>query len=433
VMDTAPSVLIVSPGEGATTIEGGQLTLSAQASDNVQVSQIVWSLNGASESPVFTPPFEKTVSVPIDITSLNIQVTATDNIGQTGSAARTITVLTDPPPTVVITSPIAGASVTEGSQLTLSATATDNAQVNRFTWTVNGVEQTPIFSPPYDKVVMVPLDVTFLTIEGVAMDNLGRNGVATRTITVIPAPKTTVIGRVVSNLGQPISGAMVTVFVQYTAVSQIDGTFSIPDVPTVLGSISAAVQVPIGGSIRTGVSASVTPVDNGITDVGDITIAGAAVADLYPGPKISIDAAAYVAVGDFNRDGILDIAAPNISTNDVWVFLATSSGTFQTEQRFPTGNLPWAIAAADLNSDGFLDLVTTNGSSDDVSVLLGIGNGAFQAHQRFATGDFPYSVALVDLNGDGFSDIVVANANSSDVSILLGHGNGAFQSEQRLS
>src|SRR5689334_9923317 len=46
VLDTPPSVAILSPTESTRTMEGAQLTLSAQAVDNVRVSQVVWSLNG---------------------------------------------------------------------------------------------------------------------------------------------------------------------------------------------------------------------------------------------------------------------------------------------------------------------------------------------------------------------------------------------------
>ncbi|HUR71261.1 MAG TPA: FG-GAP-like repeat-containing protein, partial [Candidatus Limnocylindrales bacterium] len=433
ITDSAPAVAIVTPAEGSSTIENGQVTLTAQAADNVQVTQVSWTLNGVPGPVVTSAPYQAIITTPINITSLNIQATATDSVGQTTSASRAITVLADPPPMVVITSPLAGATVLEGSQLNLSANATDNVQVAQFVWTVNGVEQNPIFSSPYEKIVNVPLGITSLTILGKAIDNLGRSTTATRTVTVLATPKTTVIGRVVSNLGQTIAGASVSVFVQYTALSQNDGSFTISNVPTNQGNISATAQAIIGGSTRTGVSASVPPVVGATTNVGDIVIAGSAIADLYPAPIIGIDAAAYLAVTDLNGDGILDIVAPNISTSDVWVFLGTGAGTFQTEQRFPAGNSPWAIAAADLNGDGILDLVTTNTSTDDVSVLIGNGNGTFQSQQRFPVGDFPYSVALSDLNGDGRRDIIVANQNSNDVSVLLGNGNGTFQPQQRYS
>src|SRR5688500_5613758 len=304
VTDTSPSVLVLSPAEGATTMEGAQLTLAAQAADNVQVTQVVWSLNGANESPMFAPPYQRIVTVPINITLLTIAATATDSVGQTSSATRTIAVQPDPPPTVVITSPPTGTTVEEGSQLTLTAQATDNVQVIRLTWTVNGVEQTPNFTPPYERVVTVPIGARSVTIEGSAIDNLGRAGTATRTLTVTAAPRTTVVGRVITSAGQPIVGATVRVFTQYVSQSLADGTFNIPQVPTVLGAISATAEVQQGSTTLTGVSASVPPVANGTTNVGDITIASGAVADLYPGHRIAIDAEATLTVVDQKVDGV---------------------------------------------------------------------------------------------------------------------------------
>src|SRR6266540_3828415 len=432
VTDTAPSVLILSPAEGVTTMEGVQLTLSAQAADNVQVTQVVWSLNGVAETPVFTPPYQKVVKVPVNITTLSIAATATDSVGQTSTATKTITVQPDPPPTVVITSPPAGSTAEEGTQLALAAQATDNVEVRQFTWTVNGVEQNSNFTPPYERVVTVPIGLSSLTIVGAAIDNLGRTGTATRTITVTATPRTTVIGRVITSAGQAIAGATVRAFSQYISQSQTDGTFSISQVPTVLGPITVTAEVQQGTSTLTGVSASVPAVANAITNVGDVTIASGAVADLYPGPRIAIDAAAYLAVVDLNGDGILDIAAPNISSNEVFVFLGIGNGIFQTEQRFATGNSPWSIAVGDLNADGIKDIVTTNTASDDISVLLGNGNGTFQAHQRLTTGTVPWWVAVADLNGDAIPDIVTVNSDADDVSVLLGNGGGTFQPQQRI-
>ena len=68
-----------------------------------------------------------------------------------------------------------------------------------------------------------------------------------------------------------------------------------------------------------------------------------------------------------------------------------------------------SVAVADVNGDGKPDLVVANYGSNTVSVLLGNGNGTFQAQQTFATGTIPYSVAVADVNGDGKPDLVVAN------------------------
>src|SRR5712692_12044563 len=48
-----------------------------------------------------------------------------------------------------------------------------------------------------------------------------------------------------------------------------------------------------------------------------------------------------------------------------------------------------AIALGDFNGDGLADLATANARSNDVSVLLGRGDGTFAAPRNFAVGQFP--------------------------------------------
>jgi len=50
---------------------------------------------------------------------------------------------------------------------------------------------------------------------------------------------------------------------------------------------------------------------------------------------------------------------------------------------------------------------------------LNNGNGTFQKQQTFASGLVPYSMTMADMNGDGMADLAVANANSATVSVLL--------------
>ena len=66
------------------------------------------------------------------------------------------------------------------------------------------------------------------------------------------------------------------------------------------------------------------------------------------------------------------------------------------------------VAIGDINGDGKLDIVTRNRGSRAVSVLLGNGNGTFQPETTSRPGD-PRSVAIGDVNGDGKPDLVVAN------------------------
>jgi tetratricopeptide (TPR) repeat protein len=135
----------------------------------------------------------------------------------------------------------------------------------------------------------------------------------------------------------------------------------------------------------------------------------------------------FVASGDFNGDGILDLATANQADNSVSVLLGNGDGTFQPAVSYAAGSEPSCVVVADFNGDGKLDLAVANYSSDNVSVLLGNGNGTFQAAAEYNTQSGSLSLAVSDFNGDGIPDLVVANALSATVSILLGNGDGTFQ------
>jgi len=122
------------------------------------------------------------------------------------------------------------------------------------------------------------------------------------------------------------------------------------------------------------------------------------------------------AVGDFNGDGIPDLAVANVSSDNVTILLGNGSGGF-TEAAgspFAAGTSPYSVAVADFNGDGTCDLVVANRSSNNVTVLLGNGSGGFTAAtgSPFAVGTGPWSVAVGDFNGDGKPDLVVANSST---------------------
>lgn len=135
-----------------------------------------------------------------------------------------------------------------------------------------------------------------------------------------------------------------------------------------------------------------------------------------------------VTVGDLNRDGKLDLAVANITSNTVSVLLNTTAPgaatpSFAAKQDFATGDGPVSVTVGDLNGDGKLDLVVANLIST-VSVLFnatvaGAPTSNFTVKQDFATGDGPRSVAVGDLNGDGKLDLAVVNFNFDTVSVLL--------------
>jgi hypothetical protein len=138
-----------------------------------------------------------------------------------------------------------------------------------------------------------------------------------------------------------------------------------------------------------------------------------------------------LAVGDFNRDGNLDLAVVNNNSNQsgtVSILLGNGDGTFQPHVDYPVGIGPYSVAVGDFDRDGKLDLVVVNYAFVyTASVLLGNGDGTFRPQVTYPVGTQPDSVAVADLNGDGKLDLAVSSFFDGTVSVLLGNGDGTFQ------
>ena len=139
-----------------------------------------------------------------------------------------------------------------------------------------------------------------------------------------------------------------------------------------------------------------------------------------------------VAVGDFNKDGLLDIAVSYLSDNQVQILLNNGSGSSNFNQGgvYTVGSQPYWIVSGDLNGDGYPDLVTANtnvnGPTGSVSVLLNNKNGTFANAVNYTVGNQPYQVAIGDINHDGYPDLAVTNYGGNTVSILMGSKTGTF-------
>jgi VCBS repeat protein/FG-GAP repeat protein len=136
-----------------------------------------------------------------------------------------------------------------------------------------------------------------------------------------------------------------------------------------------------------------------------------------------------LAVGDFNADGLKDLAVANAGSANVSILLGRGDGTFLPHVDYSVGGVNSAIAVGDFNNDTKQDLAVTDDSPipypGSVSILVGAGDGTFTLGLVLPS---PWSraVAVSDFDGDGNQDLAVARTQASSPMIMYGYGDGTF-------
>lgn len=140
----------------------------------------------------------------------------------------------------------------------------------------------------------------------------------------------------------------------------------------------------------------------------------------------------HLGVGDFNGDGIFDIA---VATNtEVWVLLGDGTGHFTGSQLTSSVDVQQAIGivVGKLHGGSISDIVVASqdfyggGGDNEAIYFKGNGNGTFQDGVAIGGTDptLTGAVAIGDFNHDGKNDVALSSASS--VEVLLGKGDGTF-------
>ena len=127
------------------------------------------------------------------------------------------------------------------------------------------------------------------------------------------------------------------------------------------------------------------------------------------------------AVADINGDGRLDLAVANYGNpsvgdlGNVVVLLGNGDGTFQPALPFTVGTNPESVVVGDFNRDGKLDLAVANFHSNSVSVLINTSGAPAPTYTLSAS---PSSVTVTQ-GSTGSSTITVSPLNGFTGSVTL--------------
>ncbi|MCG3122223.1 MAG: hypothetical protein GIKADHBN_00604 [Phycisphaerales bacterium] len=185
------------------------------------------------------------------------------------------------------------------------------------------------------------------------------------------------------------------------------------------------------------------------------------------------DGSSAVVVGDFNGDGMMDVATANAAAGTLSVMLNSPVG-FEDTVNYEVGGTPSTLALPDINEDNTPDLVTFDSEGVRLIAMTNNGSGEFADHgsiplpagatyatvahlnrdgsmeviasfaaedmvrvyyivdtgnpeaptgielkDEYVVGDGPVTVTVGDVNGDGAEDLVTANPAGSSISVLM--------------
>jgi hypothetical protein len=208
-----------------------------------------------------------------------------------------------------------------------------------------------------------------------------------------------------------------------------DGTFQPADTHTVVGFRPTSIAV---GAFRVNGPLDIVLASSEVTSV--IVLLG-------NGNGTFQDARPYdagigitsVAVGDFGN-GNLDIITVNNNEWNVSVLLGYGDGTFaERPTKTFVGPYPQYMAVGDFDGDGKLDVAVTSGGDGNpdhywgLALLYGRGDGSFQAPSYYnLTATILPNLVADSFQGQGgrFQDVAVINANVVSVLLNVGDGSG---------
>jgi hypothetical protein len=240
---------------------------------------------------------------------------------------------------------------------------------------------------------------------------------------------------------------------QYTRRFLLGICIALSSMAGLITLVSAAESTPAVGLLRNnGLNAWVVPGDfnnDGITDLaaqspyqgsptGTVVSLGRGDAT-FGTPAMVCSFCRVLATGDFNNDHNLDLLmqAQPLPDEVVWVMPGRGDGTFGPGSQSNFAAFMSATTfglAADMNNDGKLDAILGDVDADGLGAFVYVVPGKgdlsfdFQAGVALKPGPSPLDAVAADFNGDGRTDLAVASHGGHGITVFRNSGNLTFSS-----
>ncbi|MFY7964512.1 MAG: beta strand repeat-containing protein, partial [Chitinophagaceae bacterium] len=399
---TISSASLVPTFSGNTTNYSGSvhnaitsITVTPYSSNSSSTIQI--RFNGGSYFSALSGSPSSSLNLNVGSNTLELRVTA-----QNGITIKTylISLIREAiPPTITTITPSQGKM---GDVITITGTGFNTSATNNIVY-FGAVKAQVISSNTTSVSVVVPIGATYSPI---SILNQGTNLIANSINSFVPT-----------------YNPLKTTFTSADFLTKQDFATSVS--PSVL----ALADVDGDGKVEISTSRPIllnVGLFKNTTKVGEISTESFAT----PAAITTTEGSNFVAYGDLNNDGKLDMVTVNQNANRINVFKNTSTtgsittNSFASPIVFFVSHFPSSAAIGDVDGDGKLDIAVVNSLGNSISILRNktvagiIDNGSFNDAVNFATASSPRQIAIADLNDDGKLDLVTTNFNSTSISVL---------------
>jgi len=130
----------------------------------------------------------------------------------------------------------------------------------------------------------------------------------------------------------------------------------------------------------------------------------------FDAPRVSVtkNAVESIVPLDINGDGKLDLVTISFNTRPWSIHLGNGDGTFVETEQTSAASI-YQFISGDWNNDGLDDLAGVLNDGYQILFYLGRRDGTFSAPVAYDAGENPYNLTRGDFNGDGRLDVVVGN------------------------